>query len=178
MPLIQLVPEDQAARDDVVDHGRAVLPGQPDQVPRVSKGCWGCLDRLPEDRTKVGANRTEPTGRCEPEVDLEAGRQEKCAVDGSGDREVEVMRGPKLAIEVAAPIRDDRIEGQVGGDAEVQVDVGPAVLPARRRRAGHRSSRDPGVLLGEPEQLPSHRSSMITGEHSAESSWHIAGTRL
>jgi hypothetical protein len=75
-------------------------------------------------------------------------------VNRSGNLELEVMQGRKLTVEVVGPIGDDRIERDVFGDAEVQVDVGPAVLSAVCRRAGHRSSRDPPVLLGEPEQLP------------------------
>jgi hypothetical protein len=48
-----------------------VVPGKPDQVPRVRSGGRGCPDRLAEDGTEVGANRAELIGRGEPEVDLE-----------------------------------------------------------------------------------------------------------
>lgn len=85
------------------------------------------------------------------------------------------MQGAELAVEMVAPIGEDRTEREVIGDAEEQVDVGPTVLCVVRRRAGHRSSRDAGVLSGEPEQLPSHCIPMITGKHSAQSSWRIAG---
>src|SRR6266536_3751931 len=93
------------------------------------------------------------------------------------DLEVEVMQGRKLAVEVVAPIREDRIELDVLGDAEEQVDVGPSVLSASRRGAGHRSARDPRVLLGELEQLPSQRFPMIAGEHPVESIWRVAEAR-
>src|SRR6266498_1273091 len=93
------------------------------------------------------------------------------------DLEVEVMQGRKLAVEVVAPIREDRIELDVLGDAEEQVDVGPSVLSAVRRGAGHRSARDPRVLLGELEQLPSQRFLMIAGEHAVESIWRVAVAR-
>jgi hypothetical protein len=79
-----------------------------------------------------------------------------------------MMQGAKLAVDIAAPIGDDLSGLDLVGDAEEQVDVGPAILSAVRRGAGHRGSRDPRVLFGEPEQLASHRSSMITGEHSPE----------
>jgi hypothetical protein len=63
-------------------------------------------------------------------------------VNRSGNLELEVMQGRKLTVEVVGPIGDDRIERDVFGDAEVQVDVGPAVLSAVRRRLGHRIPRD------------------------------------
>jgi hypothetical protein len=91
--------------------------------------------------------------------------------DGTGDRELEVVEGTQPAVEVAAPVRDDRGDRDVVGDAEEQVDVGPAVLAAVRRGAGYRSSGDPGVLLGELKQLRSQRIPLVTGEHGAESSW-------
>jgi hypothetical protein len=81
-----------------------------------------------------------------------------------------VVQGGQLAVEVVGPIGDDRIERDALGDAEVQVDVGPSVFPAVRRGAGHRSSRDPRILLGEREQLPAQGITLIAGEHAAESS--------
>jgi hypothetical protein len=68
------------------------------------------MSHLAEDGMKVRTDWSEIIGRGEPEVDLETGRQEKGAVDGGGDLEVEVMQGTKLAVEVAAPIAEDRIE--------------------------------------------------------------------
>jgi hypothetical protein len=81
-----------------------------------------------------------------------------------------VVQGGKFTVEIVSPIGDDRIQRDVFGDAEVQVDIGPSVLSAVRRRASHRSSRDPGILFGESQQLPSQRITMIAGEHSGESS--------
>jgi hypothetical protein len=40
------------------------------------------------------------------------------------------MQSTQLAVEVAAPIRDDRSERDVVGDAEEQIDIGPSVLAA------------------------------------------------
>jgi len=112
----------------------------------------------------------ELVGRGEPEIHLETGWQQKRPVDRGRDLELEVVQGSKFAVEVVGPIGEDRIQRDIFGDAEVQVDVGPSILSAVRRRAGHRSSGDAGVLLGEPEQLPSQRITMIAGEHTAESS--------
>ena len=42
-------------------------------------------------------------------------------------------QGAKLAVEVAAPVLDHCIQALVIGDAEEQVDVGPALLLAVRR---------------------------------------------
>src|SRR5687768_14526847 len=89
-------------------------------------------------------------------------------------RELEVMQSTQLAVEVAAPIRDDRSERDVVGDAEEQVDVGPSVLAAVGCGAGYCSSRDAGVLLGELEQLLAQRIPLTTGKHSAESSCRLA----
>ena len=88
------------------------------------------------------------------------------------------MQSTQLAVEVAAPLQDDRSERDVVGDTEEQVDVGPSVLAAVRCRAGYRSSRDAGVLLGELEQLLAQPLPLITGKHSAESSCHLEGDRL
>jgi hypothetical protein len=69
--------------------------------------------------------------------------------------------------EAEAPVRHDRSQRHVVFDAEEQVDVRPSVLAAVRGGAGHRSSRDAGVRLGELEQVLAHRLPWLTGEHGA-----------
>lgn len=155
-----------------------VMPAKPDAVPGVRWRGRGWRDRPAEDPVEVRAMGAELAGRGEAEVDLKAGRQQKRPVDRIGHLELEVVQGGKLAVEVVGPIGDDRIQRDVVGDAEVQVDVGPSILPAVRRGAGHRSSRDPRILLGEPEQLAAQPITMVAGKHLAESSWRLAAARV
>src|SRR6266542_4178291 len=49
-----------------------VVPRKPDDVSGVRPTGLGPLDRLAEDNAEVRATRAEPTGRGEPQVDLEA----------------------------------------------------------------------------------------------------------
>jgi hypothetical protein len=158
---------------DAASSVQDVMPRKPDDVSGVQPGGLGSLDRLAEDGAELRSARAELPCRGEPEVDLEARRQEKCTVDRGWDLEVEVVQGSQLAVEVVAPIGDDHIERHLFGDAEEEVDVGPSVLPAVRSGTGHRSSRDARVLLREPEQLRSQRIPMIAGEHGAQSTWRV-----
>ena len=74
----------------------------------------------------------ELVGRGEPEIHLETGWQQKRPVDRGRDLELEVVQGSKFAVEVVGPIGEDRIQRDIIGDAEVQVDVGPSILSAVR----------------------------------------------
>ena len=49
-----------------------MVPGKPDEVSGVGRGGRARLGRLAKDGTEIGADRAEPLGRGEPEVDLEA----------------------------------------------------------------------------------------------------------
>src|ERR671917_440626 len=73
-----------------------VVPCQPDDVVSV-RPCHGrALDRLTENRPKVGSERAKLCGGRKCQVDLQALRQKEGAIDGGARLEVEVVQGAKL----------------------------------------------------------------------------------
>jgi hypothetical protein len=134
---------------------------------------WGWLGGLAEDGTKVRPTRAEPAGGGEPQIDLQARWQQKRTVGGRGDGEVEVVQGGKLAVQVAAPVGHDRLELDVLGDTEEQVNVGPSVLAAGCRGAGDRRGGDPRIVVSTLKQLPLQPLPLLAGEHG----WECTGRR-
>ena len=87
------------------------------------------------DVEPAGAKRAERGGRGEAQVDLEAVGQQEGPVDGRAAAQVEVVQRAELAVDECAPVLQGVVHVGVCSHTEEQVDVGPAVLGALRRRA-------------------------------------------
>jgi hypothetical protein len=89
--------------------------------------------------------------RREGEVELQAAGHEEDAIDARPGRQVEQEDAAELLLDRLRPVREHVESRNAFGDAEREVEIGPAVSAARRERADGRAGDDAVVRLGELE---------------------------
>jgi hypothetical protein len=125
-----------------------VQPGQPDELGRVRRPDLGLRHGLtgqqPERR---GAGAELRLGR-ERQVDLQRAGQQENPVGGGAADDVQVVNGAVVGVHDGGPVGYRGGEFGAGGEAERQVDVGPAVFGAGRGGAGQRDAGDAFIRAG------------------------------
>ena len=165
-------PVHRLPRPAALDRDPRVQDEEPAEAGQVVRRGWlrkRFLSRLAEDDAERRAARAEVALRRERDVNLQAVREQEDAVDRADGGQVPVMDGAELVGETGGPVGHDDAHVGVLGEAEVDVDVGPAVLLTLGGRPSGRRARDTVVLAGELEQPCADALAILRREHARNS---------
>ena len=75
-----------------------------------------------------------------------------------------MMCNAELTLEQLCPFVEDAFRLHAGSNTERHIDVGPAIVHSRRRRARDRAARNANVGLRELNHAPSHTCPVLWSE--------------